>query len=64
MGDRLLSIQQMAELSGLSKSYFYTGKCLRTLDLPLIKLGNRVRCKESDFYDWLDSNKVNPAEGG
>jgi len=60
--DRYLTIAEMSMISGLSKSFFYCGKCLKTLDLQLIKIGNRVRCRESDFYGWLDSKKFNPSD--
>lgn len=51
----LLTIKEMAEISSLSKSYFYTNRSLKTLDLPILKIGRAVRVRASDFYKWLDS---------
>ena len=33
--DGLLTIKEMAEISNLSASYFYTNRSLKTLDLPI-----------------------------
>ena len=54
---RLLSVEEMASISGLSKSYFYTNKSLGTLDLSLHKIGRRVLCHEDIFYSWLQSKQ-------
>jgi predicted DNA-binding transcriptional regulator AlpA len=53
--DGLLTIKEMAEISSLSESYFYTNRSLKTLDLPILKIGRAVRVRASDFYQWLDS---------
>ena len=56
--DCYLSIQDMSDISKLSKSYFYTNKCNGTLEFQVIKIGSRVMCKESIFYGWLKSKEV------
>ena len=59
--EKYLTIKQMAELSGFSVSFFITnaslarhGKKAASLP-PLQKIGRNVRCKESEFYRWMDS---------
>ena len=53
--ERLLTVEDMAKISQLSESYFYTNKCLKKLDLPFIKFGRRsLRVRESDFLAWLE----------
>jgi hypothetical protein len=53
----LLTIKEMAEISSLSASYFYTNRSLKTLDLPILKIGRaaRARARANDFYQWLDN---------
>jgi predicted DNA-binding transcriptional regulator AlpA len=60
--ERYLTIKQMHELSGFSESFFITnaslarhGKKAATLP-PLQKIGRNVRCKESEFYRWMDGS--------
>lgn len=53
--DGLLTIKEMAEISNLSESYFYTNRSLKSLDLPILKIGRAVRARASDFYQWLDN---------
>ena len=55
--ENYLSVQEMSNISKLSKSYFYTNKCLGTLEFKTIKIGRRVLCKESDFLSWLESKE-------
>jgi predicted DNA-binding transcriptional regulator AlpA len=56
--DRLLSIKEMAEISNMSESYFYTNRSLKKLgDLEFIAIGRAVRVRARNFYAWLD-NKV------
>ncbi len=59
MEDKLLNVKDMAKISGLSKMYFYCRKKNPKFDLQLILLGNRIRCKESDFEKWLETKKEN-----
>ena len=58
MTEKLLTVEEMAELSGLSKSYFYCRKNNEKFDLPIIRIGNKLRCKRDDFDSWLESKKV------
>jgi predicted DNA-binding transcriptional regulator AlpA len=51
----LLTFKEMAEISHLSESYFYTNRSLKRLDLPILKIGRSVRVRACDFYHWLDS---------
>jgi excisionase family DNA binding protein len=53
--DGLLTIKEMAEISSLSESFFYTNRSLKTLDLPFLKIGRSVRIRAGDFYKWLDN---------
>ena len=58
--ERYLTIKQMSELSSFSESYFITNSSLerhgkKAASLPpMFKIGRNVRCKESEFYRWMD----------
>ena len=58
MSEKYLKIEQMAEISGLSKMYFYCRKNNDNFNLPLYRIGKVLRCKESDFYSWMESRKA------
>ena len=58
--EKYLTIKQMSVLSSFSTSYFITnaslarhGKKAASLP-PLQKVGRNIRCKESEFYRWMD----------
>lgn len=53
--DRLLTIKEMAEISSMSESYFYTNRSLKNIDLEFITIGRAVRVRARNFYNWLDS---------
>ena len=59
MGDRLLKVEELAERSGLSQSYFYTNRSLKKISLPFLKIGRAIRVRESEFEAWLDSHSQN-----
>ncbi len=58
--DRMLTVQEMAERSGFSASYFYTNRSLarhghKAASIPLMtEIGRSLRCRESVFEAWLD----------
>jgi predicted DNA-binding transcriptional regulator AlpA len=51
--DRMLTLREMVNRSGMSKSYFYCGKSAGTLRLNVQRVGGQLRCKEADFERWL-----------
>jgi predicted DNA-binding transcriptional regulator AlpA len=62
--EKYLTIKQMAQLSSFSESFFITnasrarhGKIAAVLP-PLQKIGRNVRCKQSEFYRWMDGGKA------
>ena len=71
--DRWLMVSEMAALSGFSKSFFYTNKCLAkhghkaaTLP-PMVAIGRSLRCKASHFEKWLEGptgEDATPPEAG
>ncbi len=50
--DKLLTIDQMAEILGVQKSTLY--QWTHTGFIPHIKLGRFVRFRESDVNNWLE----------
>ena len=57
--DRLLSIKEMAEISNMSESYYYTNRSLKKLDLEFLTIGRAVRVRARNFYEWLDKKIEN-----
>lgn len=53
---RYLTIEQVAQLTTLKKSYIY--KCTHTRTIPHIKMGSRVVFDYDDIVAWMESNKV------
>ncbi len=57
-GQDYLSTKEVAELTGLSISYFEVGRSLGAADRPPYqKVGRRVVYRRSDVDDWLTSRK-------
>jgi excisionase family DNA binding protein len=54
--DRILTIEQAAEISGMKVNTMYTLALRRSL--PSIKIGKMRRIRESDLQAWLNSNRV------
>ena len=58
--EKWLTVKQMAEISGFSRSYFYTNKSLGkhghkcAVLPPLVEVGRNLRCRESAFQRWLE----------
>jgi predicted DNA-binding transcriptional regulator AlpA len=56
---QMLSVADMAELSGMSRSFFETNLSLarsgrrHTTMPPVVKVGRNVRCKAEDFFAWM-----------
>lgn len=57
MNQKLLSIRQMAELSGLSRPYFTCGKSNGSLKLDWVKLDHAVFATEESFLQWLKQRR-------
>ncbi|WP_136524648.1 helix-turn-helix domain-containing protein [Geomonas ferrireducens] len=57
--EKWLTISEMAERSGFSKSFFYCNRSLANQGLkaaslpPMVGIGRSVRCKESAFDAWM-----------
>jgi hypothetical protein len=56
--DKMLTVKEMAERSGFSVMYFYSGHSTGKLTLPLTKIGRSLRCRESIFEKWLNGEEV------
>jgi predicted DNA-binding transcriptional regulator AlpA len=62
--ERWLSVKEMAERIGFSKSFFYTNRCLsnnghKAASLPpMVGIGRNLRCRESQFEAWLEGKPV------
>ena len=54
--DKLLTIDQMAEILGVQKSTLY--QWTHTGFIPHIKLGKLVRLQEKDVADWVERRNV------
>jgi excisionase family DNA binding protein len=52
MSDRLLTIEQVAELTGLSRSTLFQMRCQGRGPASL-RISNRVRVRESALEAWL-----------
>jgi len=59
--DRLLTIDEVSSLLGLSRKtiYGYTS----SKQIPYLKIGNSVRFKESDIEKWAESKRVDIVGG-
>ena len=54
--EKLLSIQEAADLLGLKKPTLYKKVMCRTI--PFIKLGGRVLFKESMLDEWVNNHAI------
>ena len=56
--EKLLNVDELSEWLGIEKStiYAWTSKNI----IPHIKLGSRLRFRESDIREWLDTKAVYP----
>ena len=60
MSGRLLTVEQVAELCGLSRRSVY--RAVDAGELVAYRLGNRVRIPEAAFEAWLEANRVVPRQ--
>jgi len=60
--ERLLNIDEAAELLSLSPNTLYLYICKRTI--PFIKIQSSVRFRESDLEVWIEERLVKPVKGG
>jgi excisionase family DNA binding protein len=56
MADRMLSVDETAEMIGLSRSRVY--QAWGQLGLTGYKIGSRLRFRESEVEAWIDSRKM------
>jgi excisionase family DNA binding protein len=59
VSDQLLSIEQVAQRTGLARSTLFQMRC-RGEGPPSFRIGNRVRIRESALEEWL--SKAEAAE--
>lgn len=63
--DRLLTLKEVAELTGLSIRTLYD-RLAPEGDIPVVRMGTgrrpRVRVKESDLEAWIDARRSVPAD--
>ena len=52
--DRLLTLKEVAEITGKAVRTLYNAKSTGRYPLKFIKLGRSVRVKESDLNAWID----------
>jgi len=56
--DRLLTQQQVVDLTNMSKAYFEQARHRGNSELVYIKIGRAVRYRISDVQRWIESNVV------
>ena len=56
--EKLLNINEAAELLGLAKVTLYRYASMKML--PTVKLGDRLLFKQSDLEKWVDEHRVEP----
>lgn len=58
--ERLLTEDEVAEWLGISPLTLRKWRCLRTHELPFVKIGKTIRYRESDVLRFLESHMVVP----
>ncbi len=56
---KLLSQADVAKILGSTVQSLNTLRHQGRLDIPYIKFGNRIRYREEDIEQWIESNIVN-----
>jgi predicted DNA-binding transcriptional regulator AlpA len=62
--EKWLTVSEMAEISGFSKSFFYTNRSLanhghKAASLPpMVGIGRNLRCKVSLLEAWMEGKPV------
>ncbi len=56
--DKLITQQQLVELTGLSKQYFEGARHRGDSALAYVKFGRAVRYRMSDVALWISSNVI------
>lgn len=56
---KLLSQADVAKILGSTVPSLNTMRHQGRLDIPYIKFGNRIRYREEDIEQWIESNIVN-----
>lgn len=53
----ILQIKDIQQILGFSKSHTY--EIVKTSDFPLLKINNRMVVKRDEFFNWLETKRVN-----
>ena len=61
---KLLSQADVAKILGSTVPSLNTLRHQGRLDIPYIKFGNRIRYREEDIEQWIESNIVNHKTSG
>lgn len=59
MIDKLLTIEEVAEITGLAVKTIYS-RDGGTRTLPRVKIGHTLRFREQDVRDWINRNVERP----
>jgi excisionase family DNA binding protein len=59
MSEKLISVKDLNESTGLPVSWWYAQTAAGTV--PHIKIGKYVRFRESEVLAWLDQHRAGPA---
>jgi predicted site-specific integrase-resolvase len=61
--ETLISPEKASEILGITVKSLANSRYTRTgIDIPYIKLGNRIRYQESDLIAYIAKNKTNNTE--
>jgi excisionase family DNA binding protein len=63
VGERLLSIADVADLLGVSRWTLYGWRCRRE-GPPGLKIGGRVRYRPDDLEQWIEEHREEPVARG
>ena len=55
--DRLLNENQAADRLGIAAATLSTWRSRKTHDIPFYRIGGRVRYKQSDLDEWLETRR-------
>jgi predicted DNA-binding transcriptional regulator AlpA len=56
--DRLITQQELVQLTGLSSAYFEQARHKGNSNLVFLKFGRAVRYRMSDVQSWIESNVI------
>lgn len=61
MKERLLGVQEAAEILGVKPKTLYEWK-YRKQNLPFVKIGKSLKIREQDLLDFIERNTKKPKE--